>query len=98
MSFEQIPLFEESRRPGGKILIETTQEKAAREAAEAKTAFAKIHEAIENAPAYDKLKRNTDADDGRNRYARKMRETSESIENADSWIKDHEARQDSRGE
>lgn len=98
MSFEQIPLFEESRKPGGKILIETAQEKALREAAEAKAAFAKIHEVIENAPAYDKLKRSTDAEDGRNRYTRKLSGATDGDTEMRSWIKDHEDRQDARDE
>ena len=96
MSFEQIPLFEESPKPGRGVLIETTQKKTEREAAEAKAAFARMRAAVENAPSWDVLKRSGDVDDGRSRHTRKMRGAPEGDARSDSWIKDHEDRQDSR--
>lgn len=77
------------------MCVETPQEKVTREAAEAKVAFAHIHEVVENAPEWTGLHKSGEVgnlDDGRNRHARKLRDDGE----VHSWIKDHEDRQDSR--
>ncbi|MEI6346018.1 MAG: hypothetical protein WCO79_02185 [bacterium] len=99
MSFEQIPLFEESRESGKTVLIETAAEKKARLAAEAKAAFARIQEVVKNSPSWEELKRSGHVDDGRLRHTRKLRSGSESVgETKEGWMKGHEARQDERAE
>ncbi|MEK7644811.1 MAG: hypothetical protein AAB391_00605 [Patescibacteria group bacterium] len=100
MSFEQIPLFEESRQPGKAVLIETSEEKTARESAETKAAFARIQEVVKNTPSWEDLKRNAPMDDGRSRHTRKLGEGANKISNdtSGSWMREHEARQDERAE
>ncbi len=98
MPLEQIPFFEESKKPGKAVLIETAQEKSQREAAEAKAAFAHIKEVVKNAPSWEDLKRSGSVDDGRSRHTRKLRPTPEGDTKAGGWMREHEARQDDRAE
>ena len=103
MPLEQIPLFEESRRPGKAVLIETAEEKTVREAAEAKAAFAHMREVVQNAPSWTDLRRSGQVADERNRHSRKLRGGSEqgtefNESPVGGWIKEHEARQDARAE
>lgn len=101
MPLEQIPLFEESQKPGKAVLTETPQEKTVREAAETKAAFARIQEVVKNTPSWQDLRRSgqvEDSDDGRNRHARKLRPASEGDARAGGWLREHEARQDDRAE